>query len=102
MSKHFTRKEEVERTTRLSYLFSPLRPLTPGEVRFRYHGYVRGAFVMSLLLYFVYCNPEYSYTYSALRTRYGWDKDPPMLPQYLKIQSPVTPDSQPPSPPQQK
>lgn len=99
MSNHFTKKDEIERTTRFSYLFSPSRPLTPGELRFRHHGYVRGAVMMGMLLYFVYCNPEYSYSYAALRHRLGWDEEPPMLPQYFKMQSsPLPPTSPPPTP----
>ncbi|KPA77491.1 hypothetical protein ABB37_06882 [Leptomonas pyrrhocoris] len=85
MSRHFIKTEEMERTTRLSYLLSPSRPMSPGEARFRYHGYFRGAAVVGFLLYFVYCNPEYSYTYTALRAQVGWDKEPPMFPQYLKV-----------------
>ncbi|AIN95934.1 hypothetical protein LPMP_090180 [Leishmania panamensis] len=87
MSKHFAGRSDAERTTGLAYLLSPTRFQSPGEVRFRRHGYVRGCFVMSMLLYFVYCNPECSHTYAALRQRCGWDTTEPMFPQYLKLQS---------------
>ncbi|KPI86286.1 hypothetical protein ABL78_4633 [Leptomonas seymouri] len=99
MSKHFTKVEKVERTTRLSHLLSPYRPMTPGEARFRRHGHVRGAVVVGLLLYFIYCNPEYSYTYTALRTLWGWDKEPPLLPKYLKMEPLVPSAASPPMPP---
>lgn len=102
MSSHFTGKEEVERTTRLSYLFSPVRPRSPGERRFRYHGYIRGTGMIALLLYFVYCNPEQSFTYTALRKRWGWEDTPPIFPQYLKMQKPPSaemPNAPPPKQP---
>jgi hypothetical protein len=102
MSKHFTQKEEIERTTRFSYLVSPTRPMSAGEARFRYHGYFRAAVMMGLLFYFIYCNPEYSYTYTALRSELGWDKEKPMFPQYLKRQPSVLPTNSPFTPPRQE
>ncbi|KAK7196996.1 hypothetical protein NESM_000643100 [Novymonas esmeraldas] len=87
MSKHFAARAETERTTGLAHLLSPTRPRSPGELRFRRHGLARGAFVLTALVYFVYCNPEYSYTYTALRQRCGWDGSEPLLPQFLKVHS---------------
>ncbi|CAC9453273.1 conserved hypothetical protein [Leishmania infantum JPCM5] len=86
MSKHFAGRKDAERTTGLAYLLSPSRVQSPGELRFRRHGYVRCGFVIGMLLYFVYCNPEYSYTYTALRQRCGWDMKESMFPQYLTLQ----------------
>lgn len=85
MSKHFAGKTETERKTGLPYLLSPRRPLTPGEARFRVHSGVRAALVLGMALYFVYCNPDYSYTYSALRRRWGWEGTTPIFPQYLAM-----------------
>lgn len=86
MSKHFTNKAEVQHKTSLSHLLDPRRPKSPGELRFIYHGYFRVGIAATLLTYFLYCNPEYSYTYTAVRERYGWDKQEPSFPQYFKIQ----------------
>ncbi|KAG5510523.1 hypothetical protein JKF63_06820 [Porcisia hertigi] len=91
MSKHFSGRREVERTTGLAYLLSPTRPQSPGEQRFRRHGYARGCALIGMVLYFVYSNPEYSYTYTALRQFLGWDNAEPMFPQYLKLQSSPSP-----------
>ncbi|KAG5484554.1 hypothetical protein CUR178_07145 [Leishmania enriettii] len=87
MSRHFTGRKDAERATGLAYLLSPTRIPSPGEVRFRRHGYVRAGCVIGALLYFVYCNPEYSYAYTALRQRCGWDMTESRFPQYLKVQS---------------
>lgn len=85
MSSHFTSKAEIERKTSLSHLLDPRRPRSPAEQRFVNHAYCRAALVLGMLCYFVYCNPEYSYTYTALRRRYGWDKGDPLFPQYFKF-----------------
>ncbi|KAG5485452.1 hypothetical protein LSCM1_07536 [Leishmania martiniquensis] len=86
MSRHFTGRAEAERTTGLAYLLSPTRTVSPGELRFRRHAYARGACMIVMVLYFVYCNPEYSYVYTALRQRCGWDMEKSMFPQYLKLE----------------
>ncbi|CBZ24173.1 conserved hypothetical protein [Leishmania mexicana MHOM/GT/2001/U1103] len=93
MSKHFAGRKDAERTTGLTYLLSPSRVQSPGELRFRRHGYVRCGFAIGMVLYFVYCNPEYSYTYTALRQRCGWDMTEPIFPQYLTLQPSRIPSS---------
>ncbi|GET86267.1 hypothetical protein, conserved [Leishmania tarentolae] len=87
MSRHFSERKDAERSTGLLYLLSPSRVPSPGEQRFRWHGHVRCALVIGMGIYFVYCNPEYSYAYTALRQRCGWNTTEPMFPQYLKLQS---------------
>lgn len=56
------------------------------------HQFIRHAYFRSFLLlvscvYFVYCNPEYSYSYTALRRRMDWKpEDPPLIPQLWKME----------------
>lgn len=83
---HFADPDKAQRTSTWRYLLSPNRPPTPGELRFRRHGYFRVTVYGMLLLYFLYCNPEYSYTFSAIRKHYGWDQQEPRYPQLLKIE----------------
>ncbi|CAD2220533.1 hypothetical protein AGDE_10920 [Angomonas deanei] len=85
MSSHFNNVKTAEKRLSLSYLLSKERPLTPGEIRFRNHGYFRGAVLLFMVTYFVYCNPDYSWEYTAMREYFGWDKKPPMFPQILKL-----------------
>ncbi|KAH9586232.1 hypothetical protein LSM04_001623 [Trypanosoma melophagium] len=85
MSKHFTGKEEAVRRTSLSYLLSPSRPRTVGEQKFVRHAIFRATAVIGLLVYFVYCNPEYSYTFSFLRERYGLGEGKPLIPKLLEL-----------------
>ncbi|ESL06108.1 hypothetical protein TRSC58_06223 [Trypanosoma rangeli SC58] len=86
MSEHFSGKEEAVRRTSLSYLLSPYRPRSVGEQKFLRHAIFRAAALMGFLLYFIYCNPEYSYTYSYLQEKYaGGGGDKPLIPKLLKL-----------------
>ncbi|EPY30016.1 hypothetical protein STCU_04278 [Strigomonas culicis] len=93
MSSHFANMAKTETESRLRWLFSTSRPLTPGEIRFRKHAYYRGAVVFAMACYFAYCNPEYSIVLSYIRERNGWtDETPSVLPKYWTLaKQPVGP-----------
>eukprot|EP00796_Vickermania_ingenoplastis_P000639 gene639-356_t len=87
MSSHFRAPNETEKKFSWAYFLSPTRERSAMEQRFWKHAYFRSVVFLTGCLYFVYCNPEYSHTYSWIRRRMGWGPDdPPLLPQIWKIQ----------------
>lgn len=91
MSSHFHGNQQWEKALSLSYYLTRNRPISSTEATFRRHGYFRAAILLSVLTYFIYCNPSYSYTYSYLRQRYGWDEGEPILPKLLTLKDSVPP-----------
>ncbi|CCW62217.1 unnamed protein product [Phytomonas sp. EM1] len=83
---HFSNRGDAEKRLSLRYILSANRPLSPAEQRFRAHGYARAALLLTMMVYFIYCNPEYSYTYSRMRKKFGWDQGDSIFPKYLEIQ----------------
>ncbi|CBH18245.1 hypothetical proten, conserved [Trypanosoma brucei gambiense DAL972] len=86
MSSHFSGREEAVHRSSLSYLLSPNRPRSAGEQRFIRHAVFRATAFIGFIFYFIYCNPEYSYTYSYLQKEYGLGLGEPWLPKLLKLQ----------------
>lgn len=86
MSSHFSSAANIEKKTSLKHFFSFDREHGAAEKRFWKHGCLRGVVFLVGCMYFVYCNPEYSHTYSYFRRKMNWyPDDPPLLPQLLKV-----------------
>lgn len=86
-SNHFRSTKEIEQATSWRHFFSPNRKRSAIEVKFIRHAYFRSIIFLSACLYFVYCNPEFSHTYSYFRGWMGWTRDdPPLLPQIWKVE----------------
>nr|CCC53830.1 conserved hypothetical protein [Trypanosoma vivax Y486] len=86
MSSHFSGGKDGVYRTSLAYFLSPNRPRSVCEQRFLRHAKFRAVALVGFIAYFVYCNPEYSYTYSYLQKEYGIGTGKQLLPKLLELQ----------------